>query len=307
MYKITKLHRLSYLLAPLFIIIAFFTSAQVSVGLVLSGGGASGIAHVCVLKALEERGIPIDYITGSSSGALVGSLYACGYSPEEIEVFVLSEKFQNMSKGIVDAKHHFLYRQEDANASTFNFSISQDSILRKSIPLSIITPILLDFEMLNYLGITSAAKKNDFNNLFVPFRCVGSDIINKKSVVFRSGNLNEVVRASITYPLYINPIKIDGKIFFDGGLYNNFPIDIMYKEFNPDFIIGSNLSNNAPVPNENDFLGLINTMMTFSTNYDLPCDNGIIITPKTAVETFDFNNIKQAIDDGYNSALLYLD
>ena len=307
MYKITKLPRLSYLLAPLFIIIAFFTSAQQRVGLVLSGGGASGIAHVGVLKALEERGIPIDFIAGSSSGALVGSLYACGYSPEEIEAFVLSEKFQDMSKGVVDAKHHFFYRQEDANASNFNFSISRDSILRKSIPLSIITPILMDFEMLNSLGISSAAHKNDFNNLFVPFRSVASDVINKKSVVFRSGNLNEAVRASITYPLYINPIKIDGKIYFDGGLYNNFPLDVMYKEFNPDFIIGSNLTNNAPVANENDFIGLINTMMTFSTNYDLPCENGIIIRPTTKVETFDFNNIKQAIDDGYKSTLLYID
>ena len=301
------MHRLSYQFTLFFIIIVFFTSAQQRVGLVLSGGGASGIAHVGVLKALEERGIPIDYITGSSSGALVGSLYACGYSPEEIEVFVLSKKFHDMSKGIVDAKHHFLYRQEDANASTFNFSISRDSILRKSIPLSIITPVLMDFEMLRSLGITSAAYQNDFNNLFVPFRSIASDVINKKSVVFRSGNLNEAVRASITYPLYINPIKIDGKIFFDGGLYNNFPLDVMYKEFNPDFIIGSNLTNKANVTNENDFLGLINAMMTFPSNYDLPCENGIVIRPNTKVETFDINNIKQAINDGYNSTLLYLD
>ena len=97
MYKITKLPRLSYLLAPLFIIIAFFTSAQQRVGLVLSGGGAAGIAHVGVLKALEERGIPIAFIAGSSSGALVGSLYACGYSPEEIETFVLSQEFKYMT------------------------------------------------------------------------------------------------------------------------------------------------------------------------------------------------------------------
>ena len=307
MYKITKLPRLSYLLAPLFIIIAFFTSAQQRVGLVLSGGGASGIAHVGVLKALEERGIPIDFIAGSSSGALVGSLYACGYSPEEIEAFVLSQEFKYMTSGVLDAKHHFLYRQEDANASTFNFSISRDSILRKSIPLSIITPILMDFEMLRSLGITSAAYKEDFDALFVPFRSVASDVLNKKSVVFRSGNLNEAIRASITYPLYINPIKIDGKIYFDGGLYNNFPLDVMYNEFSPDFIIGSNVTNNSSVVDEQDFIGLLNTMMTIPTKYEMPCKNGLVIRPNTKVETFDFNNIKQAIDDGYNSTLLYLD
>ena len=83
--------------------------------------------------------------------------------------------------------------------------------------------------MLRSLGITSAAYKEDFDALFVPFRSVASDVLNKKSVVFRSGNLNEAIRASITYPLYINPIKIDGKIYFDGGLYNNFPENLERK------------------------------------------------------------------------------
>ena len=200
MYKRTKLIRLSHQLTLIFIIIVFFTSAQQRVGLVLSGGGASGIAHVGVLKALEEKGIPIDFITGSSSGALVGGLYACGYSPEEIEAYILSQKFKDMVGGVIDAKHHFYYRIEDPHASTFNFSLSLDSILRKSIPMSFYTPALMDFEMMRSIGVIAASTNNNFDNLFIPFRCVASDVLNKKSTVFKSGNLNEAIRASITYP-----------------------------------------------------------------------------------------------------------
>ncbi len=284
-----------------------FSFGQQKIGLVLSGGGAAGIAHIGVLKALEERGIPIDYITGTSAGALVGSLYACGYSPEEIEAYVLSEDFQLMTSGKLGVDKRFLFREDETNANVLNFSFSKDSILRKSIPLNLVTPALLDYEMLRIMGVTSASLGNDYNNLFVPFRCVASDIVNKKSVIFAKGNLNEAVRASMTYPFYVNPIKIDNVILFDGGMYNNFPVDIMYKDFHPDFIIGSKVADNPKVVDERDFLGLISNMMTTPTNFQLPCNEGIIIEPKTDVGTFDFDQVRKAINDGYLSAQKYLD
>jgi NTE family protein len=283
------------------------SNAQQRIGLVLSGGGAAGIAHIGVLKALEERGIPIDYITGTSAGALVGSLYACGFSPEEIETYVLSEDFQLMTSGKLNPDKQFLLRKEDLNANVLSFSFSRDSILKKSIPLNLVTPSLLDFEMLKIMGLTSASKSNDFNQLFVPFRCVASDIVNKKSVIFSKGNLNEAVRASMTYPLYVNPIKINNVILFDGGLYNNFPVDVMYRDFHPDFIIGSKVADNPKAINERDFIGLVNQMMTTPTNFQLPCTEGIIIEPRTDVGTFDFDMVKQAIDDGYLAVSKQLD
>ncbi len=281
--------------------------AQQRIGLVLSGGGAAGIAHIGVLKALEERGIPIDYITGTSAGALVGSLYACGFSPEEIEAYVLSEEFQLMTSGKLNSEKQFLFRKEEINASVLSFSFSRDSILKKSIPLNLITPALLDYEMLRIMGVTSASMKNNFDQLFVPFRCVASDIVNKKSVVFSKGNLNEAVRASMTYPLYVNPIKIDNVILFDGGLYNNFPVDVIYGDFQPDFIIGSKVADNPKAISERDFIGLVNQMMTTPTNFQLPCNEGIIIEPKTDVGTFEFALVKQAIEDGYLAAQKQLD
>lgn len=307
MYKRTKLKTIGYYLAGLFLLIYSNSQAQQKIGLVLSGGGAAGVAHVGVLKALEERGIAIDYVSGTSAGSLVGSLYACGWSPEEIERYVKSEEFQLMTTGEVGTDKKFLFREEDNTASLIDFSFSKDSILHKSLPLNLITPSYLDFEMMRVMGAASASVNGNFDSLFIPFRCIGSDIVNKKAVVFSKGNLNEAVRASMTYPFYVNPIKIDNVVYFDGGLYDNFPVGVMYQDFHPDFLIGSNVSDNPKPVDERDFFGLISTMVVTPTNYTLPCSEGIIIKPNTSVGTFDFGNVQQAIDDGYKATQKYLD
>lgn len=277
------------------------------VGLVLSGGGASGFAHIGVLKALEENQIPIDYITGTSAGALVGSMYACGYSPAEIEAYVLSDKFQLMVEGMVEPRQEFLLREPDPNAGLLSFSFSRDSLFTKSLPTNFIRPELLDYEMMRLLGMPSAAFHNNFDSLFVPFRCVASDITNKRSTVFNYVNLNEAVRASMTYPFFINPIRVNGVLYFDGGLYNNFPADIMFSHFNPDFIIGSNVSYNADPPTEDDLISQLTNMLVTYSDFSLPCEEGLIILPQTSVETFDFEDVQKAIQDGYNAALQQID
>ncbi len=281
--------------------------AQQKIGVVLSGGGAAGLAHIGVLKALEENHIPIDYICGTSAGALVGSMYACGMSPMEMEAFVTSRAFQLMTSGEIPSGSRFLYREKDPNASMLSLPFSPDSLLQTSIPMNIIRPIYLDFEMLKLMGQIGASSHRNFDSLLVPFRCVGSDVINKKSVVFSAGDLNAAVRASMTYPLYVNPIKIDQVIYFDGGLYNNFPVNVMYQEFSPDVIIGSNVSDNTPIPDEQNFIGLLDHMTRTPTNYEMPCAQGIIISPNITVGTFDFGDAKQAIQEGYEHALLYID
>ncbi len=281
--------------------------AQQKIGLVLSGGGATGLAHIGVLKALEERGIPIDYITGTSAGAFVGAMYSSGYSPEEIEQYVLSDDFQLMITGKTKSSQRFLIREEEQNASLINLLFTHNNFLKKSLPTNFITSSYLDFEMLKILGTTSASYSNNFDSLFVPFRCVSSDITNKKSIVFSKGNLNEAVRSSMTYPFYFSPLRVNGDLLFDGGLYNNFPADIMYKDFSPDFIIGSNVSYNAESPSEDDLISQVTNMLVSHSDFTLPCEMGIIIQPKTNANTFDFQYVKEIINDGYNSTLNYLD
>lgn len=273
----------------------------------MSGGGASGVAHVGVLKALEQNHIPIDYIVGTSAGALVAAMYASGYSPSEIEAYVLSESFQLMVKGQVQTQKQFFFYQDDANASMFNFSLAPDSMLHTSLPLSFVDPTSLDYEMLKILGRTSVSFQEDFNQLFVPFRCVAAAVEAKRIETFTHGKLNEAVRASMTFPLYLNPVRINGILYFDGGLYNNFPIDVLYNEFQPDFIIGSNVTKNQAPVSDHDFFGLLTSMMTTPTNYTMPCAEGLIIEPNTTVGTFDFENVAQAVLDGYNQTIAQMD
>lgn len=279
------------------------------VGLVLSGGGAAAIAHIGVLKALDEAGIPIDYIVGSSAGALIGGLYASGYSPQQIEDYVLSGDFTKVVKGKLTQETRFLLRKEAANPSMvhLNFNFFKDSTLLKSIPTNVVNPASLDFDILRLMGRIGAARGHNFDSLFVPFRCVASDIYNKKSVVFRKGNLSAAVRASMTYPFYVNPIRIDGKLLYDGGLYNNFPANVMYNDFPVDFVIGSNVSWNAPPPKEGDVVSQLTNLLMKQSNFSLNGKQGIMIEPKVDIGTFDFSKAKEAIQAGYIAGKKYVD
>lgn len=281
--------------------------SQQKVGLVLSGGGATGIAHIGVLKALEENEIPIDFITGTSAGAMIGGLYAAGLSPEEIEEFVLSEKFLLMSTGGLEPNQNFLFRAEEKNAGLVGMSFSQDDILKKSLPTNFTSATLMDFEMMRNLGVISASTGHNFDSLLVPFRCVASDIANKKSIILKDGYLNAAVRASMTYPFYFKSISIDSMLLFDGGLYNNFPADIMYETFDPDYIIGCNVSHNVDLPENDDIISQLTNMLVRYSDFGLPCENGFIIEPETNVNTFNFKNAEQAIEDGYRAALANMD
>ncbi len=299
----------SLLLAFTFVLLTSFCSfgQTQKVGIVLSGGGAAGLCHVGVLMALEENGIPIDCITGTSAGALIGSLYAAGYSPLEIKQLILSEEFKLMAQGLYKQSQRFLLREESPDASTISLSFAKDSILNKSLPTNFIESGFLDFEMMRILGVASSVTGNNFDNLFVPFRCVASDIVAKESVVFSKGKLNEAVRASMTFPFYLRPIKIDGKLLFDGGLYNNFPSNVMYQDFNPDYIIGSNVSYNADPPSEDDLISQITNMLVYYTDFSLPCEQGVIIEPNSRLTTFDFESADVAIEEGYRATLKYID
>lgn len=307
MYKRTNLKPIIQYILLIYCFCSTISFGQQKIGVVLSGGGAAGLAHIGVLKALEEKGIPIDYITGTSAGALTGAMYASGYSPAEIEAYVSSAEFQLMTKGKLNTNQRFYYKEDEINASLVDISFNLDTNLLKSLPTNVIRSSYLDFEMMRIFSATSASCNNDFNQLFIPFRCVASDITAKKSIVFSNGNLNEAVRASMTYPFYFSPISINGKLLFDGGLYNNFPANEVYSEFSPDFIIGSNVSGNASAPSENDLLSQVTNMMVYNSEYSIPCESSILIQPKIEIGTFEFEKVKDAIKAGYDATIILID
>ena len=296
-------YRLHFLLVIALLFFSFSSAKAQKVGVVLSGGAASGIAHIGVLKALEENHIPIDYIAGTSMGALVGALYSIGYSPAQIEALVQTERFKNWSEGVIDQKYAYYFKKDDDNASWLTFKLSLDSAFATSLPTNLISPIAMDFGMMELTGAAAAATNYNFDSLFVPFRCVASDIEKKESVVFRKGDLAQSVRASMSYPFYIRPITVDGKLMFDGGLYNNFPSNVMYDDFYPDFMIGSNVSGNNPPPDEDNLLSQIKTMLQSKSNYNILCEGGVIIEPKTDVGLFNFSGLKPLIDSGYAATM----
>lgn len=273
---------------------------QEKVGVVLSGGGASGLAHIGVLRCLEQNNIPIDYICGTSMGALIGSMYCMGYTPDEIQATILSDQFNSWANGIIDPQYVYFFKKKEDNASWITFRISPDTTLTTSLPTNIISPLPMDYALMERTAGASAAAGYNFDSLFIPFRCVASDVAKKESVIFRDGDLGTAVRASMSYPFYLKPIRVNGTLLFDGGLYNNFPSDVMYTDFFPDFIIGSNVATEFPDPDEDNLFSQVRAMLTSPTEFDPKCENGIVVEPDADwAGLFDFDQAQRLIDSGY--------
>jgi NTE family protein len=281
---------------------------QEKVGVVLSGGGASGLSHIGVLKALEENHIPIDYICGTSMGALVACMYAQGLTPVEMQNLVESEEFMSWATGIVQPDNIYFFKKKEDDASWVTFKLNVDTTLSNSLPTNVISPVQLDFALMERTAAAAAAANYNFDSLFIPFRCVASDVVAKQSIIFKTGDLGEAVRASMSYPFYLKPISVDGKLLFDGGLYNNFPSNVMYQDFFPDFIIGSNVASEFQNPDEDNLLSQIRAMLTSKSDFNPQCENGIVIEPDADwLGLFAFDNAQRIIDSGYAATIRKID
>ncbi|MDB5020614.1 MAG: patatin, partial [Pedobacter sp.] len=220
----------------LLLLLVFYNISTVhaqKIGLVLSGGGAKGLAHIGTLKALEENHIPIDYITGTSMGGVVGAMYAAGYTPAEIEHIALSKDFQDWVNGRYTSDYTFFFQKNSPNPAMLTAKLSIDTSLRLSFRSNLVNDIPLNFALLELFSQASAISKDNFDNLFVPYRCMVSDVLSQTSITVKNGSLAEAVRATLTVPFVYRPIRLDGKYVFDGGIYNNFPADVMLKDFKP--------------------------------------------------------------------------
>lgn len=281
------------------------------VGLVLSGGGAKGMTHIGIIRALEENNIPIDYITGTSMGAIIGSLYAMGYSPDDMEALLRSEDFKRWYSGQVEPKYGYYFKQNRATPEFFNIRFSfKDSLHVKPqiLPTSMVNPIQMNLVFLELFARATAACGGDFNRLFVPFRCVASDVYNKRPLIMRKGDLGDAVRASMSFPFVFKPIEIDSVLAYDGGIYNNFPTDIMREDFQPEVIIGSVVAANPGKPKENDLMSQLENMIMQKTDYTLPDSLGIIMTFKyDDVSLLDFDRLQELHDIGYDRTIGLMD
>jgi len=293
------------------VLIVPYSNAQ-KVGLVLSGGGAKGLTHIGIIRALEENNIPIDYITGTSMGAIIGALYSMGYSPDDMERLISSEDFKRWYSGAVEEEYVYYFKKNAPTPEFFNIKMSlKDSLSAvkpQFLPSSMVNPIQMNLVFVDLFARATALCGGNFDNLFIPFRCVASDVYNKKQLVMKKGDLGDAVRASMSFPFVFKPIQIDGVLAYDGGIYNNFPTDVMRDDFHPDIIIGSVVAANPTKPDENDLMSQIDNMVMQKTDYSIPDSVGIVMKFKyDNVGLLDFDRIKEIQDIGYNRTISIMD
>jgi len=293
----------------LVLVSVLFANGQ-SVALVLSGGGAKGLYHVGIIKALEENDIPVDYVSGASMGAIVGSLYSMGYSPEEMIRFFESDSVQNWLTGEIPNDFQYYFKKEGTTPDmvSINFKGLKTSTKGEStlkLPTSLISPYLLDIAFTQMMQGASWAAGENFDSLVVPFRCTASDIYNKQTIVFKDGSLPFAVRSSMAIPLIFKPLKKDTTLLYDGGIFNNFPWQCLDKDFKPDIFIGCICAGNETNPKEDDIFGQVMTMITSQTDYNLP-DPEKNITIKRRfkdIGTLDYDKADIIIEKGYQDAM----
>jgi len=294
--------RLMFLSCTVILVQAGGLHAQ-KVALVLSGGGARGAAHIGVIRALEEQHIPIDFIAGTSIGAIIGALYASGYTPDEIEDLVKSDEFSRWSQGISDEAYGLYYRKDDPNASwvTLNFGLKKK--ITTILPTNLVSTFVIDFEFMKLLAPAGGACRYNFDSLMIPFRCVVADIDSSKPMVLRKGNLSNAVRGSMSIPFIFSPTEIDGQIVFDGGMYDNFPVDAASSAFRPDVIIGSRVAQRFDKPDPDDVLSQLLTIMMGRQTDTLSAPNTVMIVPNIpTINLLDFSKTAILADSGYNAA-----
>lgn len=293
------MHRLRYFFFVLLLLSSSLLYAE-KVAVVLSGGGAKGFSHIGVLKALEEYNIPIDYIAGTSMGAIVGGLYASGYSPVEIEKLMTSKEFMEWASGEISSKYVHYFKQSDPNSSWVSIPFMINKKFDPRLSLTLVPTHVMDFTFMEIFAGPSAAADYNFDNLFVPFRCVAADIEANKEVVMKDGQLGDALRASMAVPFYFSPIRVDGRLLFDGGMYNNFPVDVAYRVFKPDVIIGSKAASNFQPPEDDDVISQLQNMLMEKTDYNFIPGKGVLIKPDLGeMDLVDFSRAQEFIDSGY--------
>lgn len=225
------------------IIIAFCTlpaSARLKVGVVFGGGGAKGAAEVGVLKYIIQSGIPVDYVAGTSIGGIVGGLYSCGVTPEEMQELFLSQQWLDL---FTDCNKQFSnqpFARSGGKTYIFGIPLGND-IMNLRMP----TGLLKGDSITSLLNHVAPVNGNvNFDRLPIPFRCIAADSQTLDEIVLSSGDLATNLRATMSIPILFTPINMNGRELVDGGLVNNLPCDIV-RQMGADVVIAIDLSEDS--------------------------------------------------------------
>ena len=271
------------------------------VGLVLSGGGAKGLAHIGALQVIEEAGVKIDYIGGTSMGAIVGALYASGYSAKELDSIFRDTDFTTLIQDNVPRSAKSFYEKDDSERYALGLPFNNFKI---SFPQAISGGQNIYNELVRLLFHVKDVE--DFNELPIPFICVATNVETGEEVLLNSGYLPEAIMASGTFPSLFEPSEIDGNILIDGGVVNNYPVDEV-RALGADFIIGvdvqHNLAKRESLSSATEILLQINNYRTVNDMKKKSASTDIYIRPD--IDDFsvvDFEQSINIIDKGKKAA-----
>lgn len=205
---------------------------DIKVGVVLSGGGAKGVAHVGALRVIEQAGIKIDYIGGTSMGAIVAALYSVGYTVDQLDSIARVLDMSKLVEGVIPRKNQTFFKKKYDNKTFFKLPMKEWQVVLPQ-GLSNGQDVIDEFNSM----IRKYNGHQDFNKLPIPLVIIATDIVTGEQVEFRSGNLPLVMRASASFPSLFSPVEIDGRLLVDGGVVNNFPVEEV-KNMGADIVIG---------------------------------------------------------------------
>jgi NTE family protein len=233
---------------------------RLKVGVVLGGGGAKGASHIGALKYIEEMGIPVDYVAGTSMGSIIGGFYALGYSPEELTELIAGMNWSEYIGNKIDRSMMSEEMRQRNSTLLLQVPFSHESLLDHDPNSKFISQLpsayVNNSSLINLFNdlCVGYQEEMDFNDLPIPFACVATDMITGKEVVLRSGSVPTAMRASMAIPGVFSPVTIGDKVLVDGGLVNNFPADVL-REMGADIIIGVEVTSTKGVT-ENDLKSL---------------------------------------------------
>ena len=285
------------------------------VGLVLSGGGAKGAAHIGVLKYIEEMGIPIDYIAGTSMGSIVGGMYALGYTSDEILDIISKVDWNRLISNNVDRRKISYSRKRESltQVITFPFSTNSDDeeLRERSFKNSLPAGIVSGDNLINLFNSLSVGYSDpiDFDNLPIPFLCIATNLMNGEARVMDAGVFPKSLRASMAIPILFDPVNIDDVMYADGGLVNNFPAQ-QCREMGADYVIGVSMSSNLESDPKklSSIFSQVKQIKKIITdkdyhNYPQLCD--IFISPDVkgvGMLSFDTESVAIVTQSGYEAA-----
>lgn len=281
-----------------------FASAQEKVGLVLGGGAARGLAHIGVLKAIEEFHIPIDVMGGTSMGAIIGGLWASGYTASEIESIFLNG---NLTEWFTDSpiKERLpIYYTINEYPTFLDLYIENGKFV---IPEGTLDDKTINLELYSLFCETDNAIKGNFRNLWKPFLCTATDINRDNPQIFTKGSLDQSIRASMSLPLIFKPAKVDSMTLFDGGMFDNIPSQAVKDTFGADFIISVDVSSSKKSVERKDLnifditFTLVD-LLTVNMGRDSLSALGEYVRPEVGdFNGYEFNKAKELIELGYQA------